>query len=94
MKTRTIPNQCPHICNTRPLGHLSSLGTRSDILPSGRGFTRQTTLINLEVGSGENAQISWDAITRGESDKVARDSLIRKDVHLFAVADDVTVMRN
>jgi hypothetical protein len=80
VKIRAIPNQCPHICDARPLGHLSSFGTPSSILPPCRGFTGQTTLVNLEVGSGENAQISWDAITRGEGDQVTWDNLICKDV--------------
>ena len=80
VKARTIPHQCAHICYGRSLGHLGTLDTWRRILLPCRRFTRQATLINLEVGGRENAEISRDAVTCGERDKVTRDNLIRKDV--------------
>jgi hypothetical protein len=94
MKARTVPHQCAHICYGRSFSHLGALSTWSRILPPRCGFTRQATLINLEVGGGQNAEISGDTVACGEGDKVARHNLIRKEVYVFSVADDVTVMRN
>jgi hypothetical protein len=54
MKTRAIPNQCAHICDTSSFGHLGALGTCTRVLPPCRGFTCQATLVNLEVDSGED----------------------------------------
>jgi hypothetical protein len=80
METRAVPNQCTHICDTRSLGHLGTLGTRACILSPCRGFTCEATLVNLEVDRGEDTQISRDTVARGEGDKVTWDNLISKDV--------------
>lgn len=80
VKARTIPHQCAHICYGRSLSHLGALGTWSRILSPCCCFTRQAALVNLEVGGGENAEISGDTVTCGEGDKITRDNLICKEV--------------
>jgi hypothetical protein len=94
MKTRAIPNQCAHICDTNSFGHLGALGTCTRVLPPCRGFTCQATLVNLEVDSGEDTQISGDTVACGEGDKITRDNLVSKEVYLFSVTDNVTVVGN
>jgi len=80
METRAIPHQCTHIRDARSLGHLGTLGTWSYALASCSSLARQATLVDLKVGSSENAQISGNAVACGEGDKVTRDDLIRKEV--------------
>jgi hypothetical protein len=94
VETRTIPHQRAHICDARSFGHLCAFGTWSYTLSSCGSFTRQATLVDLKVGSGEDAEISRNAVACGEGDKVTRDNLVRKEVYLFSVADDVTMVRN
>lgn len=77
MKAHTIPHQCAHICYGGSFSHLSTLETWSGILPPCCGFTRQAALVDLEVGGGENAEISGNTVTCGEGDKITRDSFIR-----------------
>jgi len=80
VEARTIPDQRAHIRDRRSLSHLGALDTWSGILPMCCGFTRQAALVNLKVGGRENAEISGNAITCGESDKVTRDGLICEEV--------------
>ena len=58
------------------------------------GLTRQTTLVDIKVNSSNQAHIRRDAVASGEDDEVARDDLIREEVYLFSITDDVAVMRD
>lgn len=58
------------------------------------GLTRQTTLVDIEVNSSNQAYIRRDAVASGEDDEVARDDLIREEVYLFSITNDVAVMRD
>jgi len=84
----------PNIRDARSLGHLGTLGTWSYALASCSSLARQATLVDLKVGSSENAQISGNAVACGG--KVTRSpgttSFARK-CSCFSVADDVTMVR-
>lgn len=58
------------------------------------GLTRQTTLVDIEVNSSNQAYIRRYAVASGEDDEVARDDLIREEVYLFSITNDVAVMRD
>jgi hypothetical protein len=92
-KARAVSHQRAHVGYTRPLGHLGAFGTRRNTLPVRCGLSRQTTLINLEVNSSEQAYVRRDAVASGEGDEVAGYDLIREEVYLFSITNDVAVMR-
>ena len=93
-EVRAVSHQCAHVCYARPLGHLCALGTRRNTLSVRCGLTRQTALVYLEVDGSKQAHVRRDAVASGEDDEVARDDLIREEVYLLSIADDVAVVRD
>ena len=93
-KARAVSHQRAHVGYARPLSHLRAFRTRGNTFPSRCGLTRQATLVDIEVNSGKQAYICRDAVASGEGDEIARDGLIREEVYLFPITDDVAVMRD
>ena len=94
LKERAVSHQRAHVGYARPLSHLSAFGTRGNTFPVRCGLTRQTTLVDIEVNSSNQAYIRRYAVASGEDDEVARDDLIREEVYLFSITNDVAVMRD
>jgi hypothetical protein len=60
----------------------------------GCGLSRKTALVDLEFDSSKQAYVRGDAIAGSEGDEVARNDLIREEVYLLSIADDVTMVRD
>ena len=58
------------------------------------GLTRQTALVYLEVDGSKQAHVGRNAVARGEDDEVTRNNLIREEVYLLSIADDMAVVRD
>jgi hypothetical protein len=93
-EARAVPHQRAQVGYARPLGHLCALWTRRDSLPVGCGLSRKTALIDLEFDSSKQTYVRRDAIAGSEGDEVARNDLIREEVYLLSIADDVAMVRD
>ena len=65
---------------------IANRGARLSVLPACRRLSRQATLVDLQVDSRDEADVSWDTVSGCESNDVSWDEFVGEEVEGLAIA--------